>query len=123
MSTFTNYLNQAKEAYKEARAKAVRHANYLNWNLRNREVELIACGKLGRIGEPGFFDALSQVKKSDIIRSLADHDQDADGPVDSICISGNFDIAAKDDPTFDEYEPLFDFEWDVYIPAEVIRSW
>lgn len=123
MSTFTDYLNEAKEAYKGARANAVRHANSINWNLRNREVELIACGKHGKIGESGFCDDLSKVKKSDIVRSLAYHDQDSDGPVDSICISGSFDIAAKDDPDFDEYEPLFDFEWSVYIPAEVIRSW
>jgi hypothetical protein len=121
---FTSYHNEAQKAYKEARARAVRHASSINCNLRNREVELIACSKHhGRIGEADFFDNLSQVKKSDILRSLAFHDQDSDGPVDSICISGAFDIAAKDDPGFDEYEPLFDFEWDVYIPAEVIRSW
>jgi len=121
--TFTKYLNEAKEAYKEARAKALRHANSINWNLRNREVELIACGKHGKIGESWFCKDLSEVKKSDIVRSLAYHDQDADAPVDFICISGSFDVAAKDDPNFDEYEPLFDFEWDVYIPAEVIRAW
>jgi hypothetical protein len=121
--TFTDYLNQAKEAYKEARAKAVRHANSINCNIRNRQVELIACSKHGRIGEAWFCEDLSKVKKSDIVRSLTYHDQDADGPVESICISGGFDVAAKDDPDFDEYEPLFDLEWDVYIPAEVIRDW